>query len=126
MKYLCPPDGFPDQLTYKPSPLAETFKAELFVPPIMQPVDRLDPLPDPQAHQLYDDFLPKKLYEIYEREFRWVYHPDPPYSNNGGSLSWGFWGKNSANQMSPMTPGPTYHARYGEPVLVRRFKICRR
>src|SRR5688572_1937623 len=70
----------------------------------------LNPPPDPAAHQLWGKHPPKKLYTIYEQEFRWVYHPDPPY--NAGSWGWGFDG---------ITPGPTYHARYGEPILVRRF-----
>ena len=108
LQFLCPPDGEPPDLA-TPSPPARPFVAELFVPPIQQPVAALDPPPDPRAHQRYEEFPPKKLYEIHEQEFSWVYHPDPPYG--GGSLSWGFDGS---------TPGPTYHARYGEPVLVRR------
>lgn len=109
LKFLCPPDGEPPDLA-TPSPPARPFVAELFVPPIKQPVPRLDPPPDPRAHQRYLEFPPQKLYEIREQEFSWVYHPDPPYA--GGSFSWGFDGS---------TPGPTYHARYGEPILVRRI-----
>jgi FtsP/CotA-like multicopper oxidase with cupredoxin domain len=109
LKYLCPPDGEPPD-AQTPSPKARPFVAELFVPPIKQPVAALDPPPDPRAHQLYEEYPPKKLYEIREQEFRWVYHPDRPY--NAGSWGWGLDGT---------TPGPTYHARYGEPVLVRRF-----
>jgi FtsP/CotA-like multicopper oxidase with cupredoxin domain len=108
LKYLCPPDGEPPD-AQTPSPKARPFVAPLFVPPIKQPVAALDPPPDPRAHQRYEEFPPKKFYEIREQEFRWVYHPDPPY--NAGSWSWGCDGS---------TPGPTYHARYGEPVLVRR------
>jgi len=108
LKYLCPPDSFPDQLTYKPSPYAAPFAAELFVPPVKQPVPALEPPPDPSAHQLYDEYPPKKFYIIREQEFLWQYHPHPPYQD--GSWSWGFDG---------VTPGSTYHARYGEPVLVR-------
>ena len=108
LQFLCPPDGEPPDLA-TPSPPAREFVAELFVPPVKQPVASLDPPPDPRAHQRYEEFRPKKLYEIHEEEFDWVYHPDPPYGN--GSASWGFDGS---------TPGPTYHARYGEPILVRR------
>ncbi|MGH8476363.1 MAG: copper oxidase, partial [Methylococcales bacterium] len=118
LKYLCPPDGFPPDLS-KPSPYANPFEAELFIPPVMTPVEKLDPPPDPRAHQRYSDFPPKKFYEIHEREFAWLYHPAPPYGK--GSLSWGFWAKNSENRGTPMTPGPVYHARYGESVLVRRY-----
>ncbi|MEK6279418.1 MAG: multicopper oxidase domain-containing protein [Acidobacteriota bacterium] len=111
LKYLCPPDGFPDQLS-RPSPKADPFVAELFVPPLKMPVEKLNPPPDPSAHQRYDEFLPKKFYEIREVELQWQYHPQPPYDK--GSWSWGFDGS---------TPGPTYHARYGEPILVRRFNM---
>jgi FtsP/CotA-like multicopper oxidase with cupredoxin domain len=109
LKFLCPPDGEPPDLATA-SPPARPFVAELFVPPVMQPVTRLDPPPDPRAHQLYAEYPPRKLYELHEQEFRWPYHPDPPY--DAGSWSWGFDGS---------TPGPIFHARYGEPVLVRRF-----
>lgn len=108
LQFLCPPDGEPLELLTA-SPPARPFVQELFVPPVIQPVASLDPPPDPRAHQLWDQFPPRKLYEIEEQELTWVYHPDPPYGQ--GSLSWGFNGT---------TPGPTYHARYGEPVLVRR------
>jgi len=108
LQFLCPPDGEPPD-SQTPSPKARPFVAPLFVPPIKQPVPALNPPPDPRAHQRYEEFPPKYFYEIYEQEFRWVYHPDPPY--NVGSWSWGFDGS---------TPGPTYLARYGDPILVRR------
>jgi len=108
-QFLCPPDGEPPDLA-TPSPPARPFVAELFVPPVIEPVAALDPLPDPRAHQLYEKYPPKKFYELREQELRWTYHPDPPY--NVGSWSWGFNGS---------TPGPVFHARYGEPILVRRF-----
>ena len=110
LKYLCVPDGIPNPLEVTPSPPAERFKAKLFVPPIKEPVVGLEPAPVPDAHQLYDKYPPKKFYEIHETEITWEYHPDPPY--NKGSGSWGFDG---------MTPGPTFWAKYGEPILMRRF-----
>ncbi len=110
LKYLCPPDGATPDLVTRPSPPSRPFVAPLNVMPVKQAVAKLDPPPNPKAHQRYEEFLPKKFYEIRETEFRWVYHPDAPY--NVGSWSWGFDG---------ITPGPTYHARYGEPILVRRF-----
>jgi FtsP/CotA-like multicopper oxidase with cupredoxin domain len=109
LQFLCPPDGEPPDLA-QPSPPARPFAAELFVPPVAQPVAQLDPPPDPRAHQRYDEFRPQKLYALHEQELLWQYHPDPPYDK--GSWSWGFNGT---------TPGPAFHARYGEPVLVRRF-----
>jgi FtsP/CotA-like multicopper oxidase with cupredoxin domain len=111
LQYLCPPDGLPPDLA-TPSPPVRPFVQELFVPPIKQalpPTAKLEPPPDPLAHQRYQELLPQKFYEIREQEILWQYHPDPPYA--AGSWSWGFDGT---------TPGPTYHARYGEPVLVRR------
>lgn len=109
LKFLCPPDGEAPDLA-KPSPKVRPFVQELYVPPIQQPVAALAPPPDPRAHQRYQEFPPKKLYELREQEITWVYHPDPPYG--GGSASWGFNGA---------TPGPVFQARYGEPVLVRRI-----
>lgn len=109
LKFLCTPDGLPP-LQSTPSPRVTPFRATLFVPPIKQPVPHLSPPPDPRAHQRYEEYPPKKFYEIHEQEFLWHYHPDPPYDK--GSWSWGWDGS---------TPGPTYHARYGEPVLVRIF-----
>jgi FtsP/CotA-like multicopper oxidase with cupredoxin domain len=110
LKYLCPPDGTPS-FGATPSPKSRPFAAALQVMPVKQPVATpLNPPPDPAAHQLWAQYPPKKFYTIYEQEFQWRYHPDPPY--NSGSWSWGFDG---------ITPGPTYHARYGEPILVRRF-----
>ena len=110
LKYLCPPDGVTPDLVTRPSPPTRPFVAPFNVMPVKQPVPRLDPPPDPRAHQRYEEFLPRKFYEIRETEFRWAYHPDAPY--NAGSWSWGFDG---------ITPGPTYNARYGEPILVRRL-----
>jgi len=109
LDYLCSPDGEPLEMLRRPSPKVTPFVAPLNVPPIKQPLTTaLFPPPDPAAHQRYEEFAPKKFYEIREQEIRWQYHPEPPFDK--GSWSWGFDG---------ITPGPTYHARYGEPVLVR-------
>ena len=130
LKYLCPPDNLPDQLSYKPSPKAEPFKAELFVPPIMpaSDIDALSPPADPRAHQLWGtqlfgkwDLTPKKSYELHQKEFLWQYHPDPPYDQ--GTVSWGWEGptgwKNTFGE-NRMTPGPVIHAQYGESIVVRQ------
>jgi FtsP/CotA-like multicopper oxidase with cupredoxin domain len=111
LQYLCPPDGTSPPLEATPSPAARPFVGPLNVMPVKQPVaGPLNPPPDPAAHQLWAQYPPKKFYTIYEQEFRWPYHPEGPYA--AGSWSWGFDG---------ITPGPTYHARYGEPILVRSF-----
>src|SRR5712692_8026072 len=108
LENLCSPQNrSPDRPV---SPTSRPFVAPLYIMPVKQPVPSLDPSPDPNAHQRYEEYPPKKFYEIRETEFRWVYHPDAPY--NAGSWSWGFDGG---------IPGPTYHARYGEPILVRRL-----
>jgi len=117
LKFLCLPDGLPPDLLTRPSPKVTPFVADLQIPPVMQPARRpLDPPPVPKAHQRYNEFLPKKFYEIHEKEFLWHYHPEPPYDK--GSWSWGL--ADGTNPTKPSVPGPTYHARYGEPIFVRR------
>lgn len=119
LRFLCPPDDRPRDLDdLPPSPEATPFVQELFVPPVMKPVPSLDPAPVPAAHQRYDEFRPQKLYEIHQREFKWCFHPDPPYKN--GSWVWG-WQSGEKDAPPPCSPGPTYAARYGEPVLVRLY-----
>jgi FtsP/CotA-like multicopper oxidase with cupredoxin domain len=111
LQFMCSPDGLPPELLTQPSPKSTPFVAELNISPVKQPSAKpLDPAPVASAHQRYNEFLPKKFYEIHEQEFQWQYHPEPPYDK--GSWSWGFDG---------ITPGPTYHVRYGEPILVRRY-----
>ncbi|MDV6345395.1 multicopper oxidase family protein [Nitrosomonas sp. Is37] len=104
------PQTFRPSIAEEPSPPVTPFIAPLFRIPIAQPVASIDPLPEPSAHQRYDEFLPQKFYQQVISEFLWKYHPEPPY--NQGSWSWGFNG---------MTPGETFHAKYGEPILVRRI-----
>ncbi len=95
----------------RPSPPALPFVAPLNIMPVAQPIDplTLSPGPDPFSHQRFDEFPPVKFYREKISEFRWTYHPQFPY--NQGTWSWGFNG---------ITPGETYHARYGEPVFLRR------
>jgi FtsP/CotA-like multicopper oxidase with cupredoxin domain len=115
-RFLCPPDDRPRELPdQRPSPPARPFAQPVFSPGLMRPVPALDPPPDPRAHQRYEEFAPKRFYEIHEREFRWTFHPDPPYDR--GTWVWGF----QSGDLPPSSPGPSYAARYGEPVLVRRF-----
>jgi FtsP/CotA-like multicopper oxidase with cupredoxin domain len=171
LKYLCPPDNRARELNnQKPSPFARPWATPLYVPAIMEPTyvwdpkdvrrgdpasgwkrwhdgkweeGRPDPLPDPQAHQRYEEFHPRKLYEIHEVETRWRYHVDPPYTlaEDVFSYSWCWhsprlrylYDPKTGEPVGPdfrppsdfplpaFTPGPTYRARYGEPVLVRRY-----
>ena len=156
-KFLCPPDDRARELGDQPqSPEARPFVTPLFVPPIMEPTfvwsprdqwrrwkdgkwtpGAPNPLPDPAAHQRYEEFHPRRFYEIHEVETRWRYHVDPPYTvrRSGQELhswSWCWWSPrlrdpvtgellSSAFPYPASTPGPTYAARYGEPVLVRLY-----
>jgi len=106
---LCAPDGIPPDLLVRPSPDTTPFVAALPIPPVAVPVleSELDPPPDPARHQRYDEFRPVKFYEIHQREFLHTYHPEMP-----PAVTWGYNG---------IAPGPTFHARYGEPIFVRMF-----
>lgn len=117
---LCDPDGRPEGVLagiVDPSPPVEPFTAPLFQMPVLQPVpeSEINPPPDPNRHQRFNEFAPQKYYIQHMNEFKWVYHPDGVYGNNAtgiGSWHWGFDG---------MAPGQTLKARYGEPAFLRRF-----
>ena len=81
------------------------FIQPLPIPPIAQPVSQLTPAPDSSNHQLYGQYPPVNLYDIHIMVGQHQFHPDLP-----PSTIWGFDG---------MPMGYTYHARYGEPFLVR-------
>jgi FtsP/CotA-like multicopper oxidase with cupredoxin domain len=85
--------------------------------------------PIPAAHQRFYELRPQKFYVLREREFRWQFHSD----YGSASWNWGFetisLAADGSPQFSPSvvegnhgsSPGPTFHARYGEPILVRRI-----
>ena len=85
-------------------------------------IDIGDP-PSPDSHQRFFEFRPQKFYINREVEFLWRFHEQ--YSN--GCLSWGYhniyWDADSNDYRSTRacSPGTTFHARYGEPILVRRI-----
>ncbi len=125
LKYLCAPDGIPDFHAWK-SPPVTPFKDPLFVPPLAQeePIkpEELKPPPRPGAHQKWAEFPPKLAYMHREREFQWQFHSD----YDKVTWTWGYEAANSTlpNNSEPpchITPGPTFHARYGTPILVRRI-----
>jgi FtsP/CotA-like multicopper oxidase with cupredoxin domain len=98
------------------SPSTRPFVEAMPVAPVKQPVGALDPAPQvfPQQgegrtrpHQVFERFPPRKYYEVHQREALHSFHPDLP-----PSAVWGYDG---------IVPGPTFHARYGEPILVRQF-----
>jgi FtsP/CotA-like multicopper oxidase with cupredoxin domain len=97
-----------------PSPPTRPFVVPLPIPPVAAPVAKLWPPPGlnpvwgeaPRApHQLWLEHFPKKFYEIHQRQGLHSFHPDLPTQ--------AIWGYNG------ITPGPAFHVRVGEPVLVR-------
>jgi len=118
------PDGFVPSIVETPSPPVTPFAVPLNVMPIAQSVDPTflntpaggGQAPDPQRHQRYNEFQPQKFYVNYIEEFLWQYHSDYPY--NQGSWAWGF---RDPHMPKGITPGMTFHAKYGEPVFLRRI-----
>ncbi len=112
---LCRAEGLRSPLTEPDSPPVRHFLEPLYIPPPMRAVDpeRLDPPPDPERHQRYHEFKPRKHYVQHITEGFWNYHRDLSALNSfNGSLAWLYNGA---------TPGETLVARYGEPVFVRRY-----
>lgn len=98
------------------SPPTPPFVEPLPIPAVKQPVQALRPAPEitplvgearRRPHQAFTLLPPRVLYEVHQREVAHRFHPDLP-----PNAIWGFDG---------IVPGPTYHARYGEPILVRNF-----
>jgi FtsP/CotA-like multicopper oxidase with cupredoxin domain len=105
------------------SPPTRAFIEPLTLPPVRRPTavlggppPAIEPLAGEgrtrphQAFQRFPDrfvFPPPLLYETHQRAGRVRVSPDLP-----DQTIWGFEG---------ITPGPTYHARYGEQLLVRNF-----
>lgn len=106
------------------SPPTTPFVDPLPVPPVKSPVARLDPAPQEmpnsaagegrtRPHQFFARFAPQRYYAVHQRE------ADHSFSDYPGNLLniprqkiWGFDG---------ITPGPTFHATYGVPILVRQY-----
>jgi FtsP/CotA-like multicopper oxidase with cupredoxin domain len=96
------------------SPYTTPFVVPLPMPVIKEPVSTLSPMPGVEAgeeecgrvpHQALTRFPPQKLYYMKVEEADHEFHPELPKQK-----IWGYDG---------VTPGPTFVARYGEPVLVR-------
>ncbi len=98
------------------SPPTRAFIEPLPIMPIKEPVASLDPAPtEPpntaagegrtRDHQALSLFPPQKLYKVVQQKAQVSMSPDLPLQT-----IWGFDG---------ITPGPTYIAKYGEPILVR-------
>ncbi len=118
------PDGFIPSYVNSPSPPVTPFVVPLNVMPIAKAVSESflsttaggAAAPDPQRHQRYQEFKPKKFYVHYLEEFLWQYHTDAPY--NQGSWAWGF---RDPSMTKGITPGMTFQEKYGTPVFVRRI-----
>jgi FtsP/CotA-like multicopper oxidase with cupredoxin domain len=98
------------------SPPTRVFIEPLPLLTVKQPVASLDPLPTiapntaagegrTVSHQALTAFPPQKFYVVTQREGQVSMSPDLPMQT-----IWGYDG---------IAPGPVYHARYGEPILVR-------
>ncbi len=86
-------------------------------------------LPVPEAHQRFYEIRPWRFYVLREREFLTRYHSD--YGNQ--CWSWGYEAIGLNPDGTPSftpgkvdggfgsSPGPTFHTRYGEPILCRRI-----
>ncbi|HEV2964745.1 MAG TPA: hypothetical protein VG649_23155, partial [Candidatus Angelobacter sp.] len=98
------------------SPPTRSFVEPLRTLTVKQPVASLNPAPTiaPNtaggegrtiSHQAFTKFPPQKFYQITQSQISATVSPDLPTQT-----LWGFDGE---------TPGPVYHAKYGEPILVR-------
>lgn len=67
--------------------------------------------PPDRALQRFAEYPPVRRYEMFVRPFRHLFHPDLMQK----STIWGYGTKNGRVH----SPGPTFIARYGEPILVR-------
>ena len=102
-----------------PSPATTPFVVPLPVYLPKQPVTALDPVPQGPTpapgecgrppHQRWADFFPttQKFYEMHVKENKHSFHPQLPTQK-----VWGYDG---------LLPGPTFEARYGEPIVVRIY-----
>jgi FtsP/CotA-like multicopper oxidase with cupredoxin domain len=91
--------------TTSTAPPTEPFVDDLPIPEIAQPVSGLSPGPDPAKFQHFAEYRPQKFYEVRVREFGHRFHRDLDQSR-----VWGY---------DAQLPGPTFHGRYHEPMMVR-------
>jgi FtsP/CotA-like multicopper oxidase with cupredoxin domain len=87
-------------------------------PPADDPTDGCDLYPGEEgadrppdrALQRFGEFRPVKQYEMFVRPFQHLFHPELMQP----STIWGY-----GNAHKTFSPGPTFHARYGKPIVVR-------
>lgn len=107
-------DGFRTAKDFEEiSPPTTPWVEELPIPQVAQPTV-LSPAPGElpvageaprAAHAYWSQFLPQHTYEVSAQEVQHSFHSDLPANN-----IWGWGGT---------FPGTTFHARYGEPIVVR-------
>jgi FtsP/CotA-like multicopper oxidase with cupredoxin domain len=102
------------------SPPTRPFVVPLPIPDVIQPVSEAELFPRPGVNpvggeaprppfQALDRFPPQQFYLLHQRNGTHVFHPDLP-----PNPIFGFEGK---------FPGPTFHTRLREPILVRNFNL---
>jgi FtsP/CotA-like multicopper oxidase with cupredoxin domain len=108
------------------SPFTREFIEAMPIPPVQQTVG-LTPAPQEcpntaagerrvACHQAFATFPPQKFYAVTQKAGQVRVSPDLPLQT-----LWGF-AIGTPTMNNPITtPGPTYIARYGEPILVRNF-----
>jgi FtsP/CotA-like multicopper oxidase with cupredoxin domain len=90
------------------SPPTTPWACDLPIPPVKESFTGIvTPSFTPSNHQRFNEYPPQDFYEVHIREAMHRFHPDLPENP-----IWGYDG---------MVPGPTFHARYGEPMMVRFF-----
>ena len=100
------------------SPPTRSFIEALPILPVKQPVASLNPAPTiaPNtaagegrtiAHQAFTKFPPQVFYQLTQQQAQVSMSPDLPLQT-----IWGYDG---------VSPGPVYHAKYGQPILVRNI-----
>lgn len=129
------PDTRTPSVVARPSPPARSFVTPLFVLPDAREASEvrqtdLDPPPDPDRHQRYNDFLPQRYFRETFREKRWQYHIDAPYNQGSIHIGWDAGhdipirpgAEDSSNPPDPgfFLPGQVYRVFYDEPIFVRR------
>jgi FtsP/CotA-like multicopper oxidase with cupredoxin domain len=85
-------------------PTTPPFKMELPIPQVCAERSALDGM-RPELHQHYAEYVPRQFHEMRVQAFNHRFHP-----NLRNTLVWGYDGK---------MPGPTFHARYGTPIMCR-------
>src|SRR6266542_3519966 len=105
--YLIPKRGLSARAQYSRDGSSRGCFGGFNTPPSPVTTPFVEPMPIMPIHQALSQFPAQKLYEVHQREALVSVHPELPTQR-----LWSFNGS---------VPGPTYVARYGEPILVRNY-----